>query len=431
MQGLRESSLALQLPLLAAACAFVVGVAVVWLATASGSYLQGNRDAAYGEALARQVAATVSDPLQRGDLLSVRASLQRFIDNSLAEGIRIDDVMGLPIGEAGRTEILSAATAQTTHRARIRVGEDVAGTVFLALEQDDSGDDRLRMLLSLLALVVALSLLVFVLTRYFAQRLATSLRALQSQLLLPESESVQAENEIDLLRIAVEQVPVDMLRGHAGVPPAATDFRDASVLFIHLAGLARYVNTLSESNLHRYTRRLQQMLLAALHCYRGNLRVVRQFGLLVTFAPQHNAGSEALRAASCARLIARVTAELEKRTTLSLDLAMALGHCELGPAEGDDMYPELYLQGGIDELHEACLTLEDYPSVLVAESVLGDTQLAAAASTSSEVEGDSHAARERAFVELITLSPEQETLLDHQAALIAERIKPARRETTA
>lgn len=419
MQKLRNASLSLQLPLLASACALIVGFAIVWLAATSSSYLQNTRDTAYGEALARQVAATVSNPLQRGDLLSVRASLQRYIDSGLARAIRINDVMDLPIGEAG--EVLSLE--QNAFTAAIRIGEDTAGEVQVSLQFEDPGAGRNRFLFSLLALVVALALLVFVAARFYAQRLATSLQALQSQLLLPGSSEADSENEVAALRHAVEHLPIDMLRGHAEVPAAAKDFSDSVVLFVHLASLARYVNTLSESNLHRYTRRLQQLLQGAAQCYRGELRVARQFGLLITFSPQVNAGSEALRAASCARLIARVAESLEQRTSLSLELGMALGHCELAAAEADDMYPELYLQGNIDELHHACLALEDYPTILLSETVLEDGQLSSVATLQATQAPEQPQ-------ELLALSVEQEALLEHQAALIVERIKPTRRDAT-
>lgn len=417
MQRLREASLVLQLPLFAALACLFVGLSIVWLASTSSSYLQATRERAYGEGLARQVAASVSDSLQRGDLLSVRASLQRFVDGSLASAIRVVDVEGLPIGEAGNPLL----PGQRRFSASIAIGEDTAGTVQLSLDAGDAGAGQQRLLFSLLALAIALSLLVFVLARFAAMRLATRLRALQSQLLLPDSPADATVNEVELLRHAVEHLPVDMLRGHAAVPAAATDFRDAVVLFVHLESLARYVNTLSESNLHRYTRRLQQLLQAAAQCYRGQLEVTRPFGLLITFLEQRNAGSEALRAASCARLIARVVQALEERTSLSLNVAMALGRCELRSGEEDDMYPELYLQGSIDELREGCLALEDFPTILLAASALEDEQLAGAA----VLEGTGSD-----FRALNALSPEQETLLAHQAELIVERIKPTRRDAS-
>jgi hypothetical protein len=414
MQALRQASLTLQIPLLAAAVTLVVSCGLVWLAATSSHYLLEQREQAYGKALAQQVVADIVEPLQRGDLLSVRASLQRFVDQSPAAAIRITDVVGLPMGEAGAAQALELRA----FRADIRIGNDVAGEVLVALDLSP-GTDQQRFLFSLLALALALSLVVFLLTRYLAQRLATTLLALQSQLQLPTVEENATDNELWRLHHTVEQLPIDMLRGHAAVPPAAQEFRDAALLYVHLVSLARYVNTLSESNLHRYTRRVQQLLNAAAQCYRGELTVTRPFGLVITFAPQSNAGSEALRAASCARLIALVATGLEERTNLSLDLAMALGHCELVSDGADDMYPELYLQGSIDELRASCLTVEDFPTVLVVPAVLDDPQLGNAAALQHGGAGLDPGTRE-----LLHLSEEQEALLAHQAQLIVERIKP-------
>jgi hypothetical protein len=413
MQGFRASSLALQLPLIAAGCTLTVACCLLWLAATSSAHLQQQREAAYGEALARQIATAVSDPLQRGDLLSVRASLQRFVDASLATAVLINDALGLPMAQ---TSPLQA----TSYRADIHVGDDLIGEVRLSLETPDL-EGRQRFLLSLLALAIALSLLVFAITRWLAQRLAATLLALQSQLSLPDAEASDSGNELARLQHSVEQLPLDMLRGHAALPAATREFHDAAVLFVHLDSLARYVDQLNESNLHRYTRRLQQLLGAAAQCYRGELRVTRQFGVLITFAPQRGAGSEALRAASCARLIARITVALQQRTSLSLDMAMGLGHCELGPAQGDDIYPDLYLQAAIDELREVCLGAARYPLILVVDSLLRDRQLAAAA----EVDFSGAAESEQRFGELLSLATEQEALLEHQAQLIVERIKPA------
>ena len=255
MQRIRNASLALQLPLAAAACALLVGVCVVWLATASGRYLQDTHDRELGAALARQVASTIAEPLQSGDLLYVRAYLQRFVDSGTVIAVRVSDVIGLPIAQAGDVTALEFSF----HSAAVTVAGDVAGQVDLALPGKDLAGEQRRLLLSLLALVGALATLAFLITRILAQRLSTGLRALESQLLLPDSERAPVDNELAQLRAAVEKLPVDMLRGHAAAPPAASDFRDATVLFVHLVSLASYVDKLSESNLHRYTRRLQQL----------------------------------------------------------------------------------------------------------------------------------------------------------------------------
>lgn len=419
MQRFKDLSLSVQLPLLAAAGTLLVALCLLWLATTSSAYLQNEQEKQYGEALAEQVAISVRDPLQRGDLLSARASLQRFIDQSLADGVGIEDVEGMAMGTAG---VLDGPRLHQ-YRAPIRIGRDIAGEVIVSVDSGAAKESRWRFLFSLLALAAALSLLVFLAARSLAQRLATELLALQSQLTLPDSvEDDHTANELARLHRRVEQLPLDMLRGHAAVPAAASEYQQGTILFVHLRSLARYVDTLSESNLHRYARRVQQIVQAAAQCYRGELAVVRPFGLLISFSPQPNAGSEALRGASCARLISLIARGLGERTTLSLDMCMALGQCEQGGNDVDDIYPRLYVQGAIDELREISLDCDE-SAVFLAAGLLADEQLALAAQFEKTEEVDDS----NGFSRLRCLSTAQEQLLAHQAQLIVERIKPQNR----
>lgn len=408
MQRFRELSISLQLPLVAAGATLLACLCLLWLALTSAAYLQDEREQRYGQSLASQVAATVHEPLQRGDLLSARASLQRFIDTKLVAGIAITDVEGMPMGAAG------VSRGDVSYRAPIRIGDDIAGDVVVFIDEGADREERWRFLFSLLTLSAALSLLVFLGTRLLAQRMATALQSVEARLRLDGSAASPAmPNELQQLDRAVSELPLDMLRGHAPVPAAASDFHCGTIIFVHLASLARYVDTLSESNLHRYTRRLQQILRAAAQCYRGELLVVRPFGVLIRFAAQPNAGSESLRAACCAQLIGAICRGLGERTSLSFDLAMALGHCEQSLDEAEDMYPQLHLQGNVDELREYCLHCTSYPAVLATEPVLQDEQLAAASQVTT---------REAAPASIDTLGAEQQALVNHQADMIIEKI---------
>lgn len=419
MLRFKDLSLSLQLPLIAASCALATGLCVLWLAAKSSAYLEVEREKLYGESLAQQIAVSVSDALQRGDLLSARASLQRFIESSLASAVEVRDIEDMPIGAAGTTK--NAAGRQ--YEAPIRAGSDIAGHVRVTLNDELGRESRWRFLFSLLALVAALSLLVFIACRALSQGLTARLLYVQSQLQLENpNEGMQSENEITALRHCVERLPLDMLRGHAGAPAAAKEFSEGSIVFVHLTSLVRYVSTLSESNLHRYSRRLQQIVQAAAQCYRGELSVTRPFGLLITFSPQPNAGSEALRAASCARLIVLIADGIAARTGLSLDLGVALGPCEQGAQDVDDIYPQLHLHGAIDELRDTCLQQTEAHQVQLAAALLEDPHLAAAAVVEAPGDGDSE------FPALMSLAPEQEKLLAHQAGIIIERIKPAKRD---
>lgn len=414
MLRFKELSLALVLPLIAGISALLVSLCLLWLAATSSGFLAEQREQVYGESLAQQIADTVSNPLQRGDLLSARASIQRFIGSQLVGGIEIRDVEGMAMGAAGALN----DGAMPQFIAPIQIGSDRLGEIVVSIDDAQGRESRFRFVFSLFALAAALSLLTFMLTRIFAQRLAHHLDNISAQLSLPETSAEKlSPNELENLRKTVDQLPLDMLRGHAEVPSAATNFELGNVVFVHLASLVRYVDTLSESNLHRYSRRLQQIVQAAANCYRGELSVSRPFGITIRFAPQSNAGSEALRAASCARLIASIADALSKRTNLSLDLAMAVGNCEQVAEDVDDIYPSLYLQGAIDELRDACLNAEGYPSILIATATMTDEQLTANASTQVSAQDG--------FQRLDRLATEQEALIDHQAKLIVERIKPS------
>ncbi len=418
MARFSDQSLSLQLSIGAAGSALLVGLCVLWMAVRASDYVYGEQEERYAQALAQQAAEVLRDSMQSGDLLAARATLQRFVDNALVRSIEIRDVEGAALGSAG-----AAVTGASGHNAPITIGGDIAGEVILVVESSAMDESRWRLIFSLLALVTALSLLVFMLTRLYAQRMGTRLAALEGELSLPSAPVETAtDNEIARLEHRVAELPLDMLRGHAPVPIAATDFEDSALLFIHLSSLARYVDTLSESNLHRYTRRLQQIVLAAAHCYRGELKVSRPFGLMLNFAPQPNAGSEALRAACCARLIERIASGLEARTSLSIKLSMALGHCEENADDVEDIYPELHLQGAIDDLRSACLGNEGEQWVLLDAQIARDEQLAGATLTACKSDEGPTAG----FHELVRLGDEQETLLEHQAQLIIERISPRR-----
>jgi len=422
MKSPAHYSLSLQLPLAAGGAALALGLCLLWLAATASGHLLREQEARYGAALAEQLAANLREPLQSGDLLAARASLQRFMESSMASSILVRDVEGMAIGSAG-TPLPGGAPS---YKAPISLGDDIAGDVLLQVDRSALGESRWRFLFSLLALTLALSLAVFLGMRVLATRLALRLMAMESELVLPGTERSAAGSELERLEHCVALLPLDMLRGHAPVPRAATAFRDSIVLFVHLASLARYVDTLSESNLHRYTRRLQQLVQAAAHCYGGELTVSRPFGLLLRFTPQDDGGSAVLRAASCARLVAQLALGLRGRTKLSIDLALALGHCEEETDEVEDIYPRLHQQGVIDELHGACLARNTCPVLLVEEALAGDDDLAEVAVYAGAEGSREEDDEARAFRELERLGEEQEKLIEHQARLIIERIAPRR-----
>jgi uncharacterized membrane protein affecting hemolysin expression len=368
---LQHSSIGQQLALLTAGLCLLVSLALVTLAAISTRHMQMQQQEEYGSALARQIATRISTALETGDLLSVSASLQRFVETSSAEEVAIFDVEGKALGQAG--DALGQNLRQ--YRAPVRVESDVAGQVVITISTDTAGAAQLQFVLSLLGLAVLLSLTVYITMRHFGQRLANRLGTLANSIALEDQpEDAAAGNEVDRLARNIEALPMDLLRTRSETNPREENYRTTAVLYLHLTSLADYIDTLDEQALHRYTDRLHQLVLAAADFYAGDLQVARQFGLAVYFSGPNSAGSAAFRAASCAWLIQAASRELEQQMRRTMSIAMAISQSELGAGDRADIYPGLYIQHTLDELETICANRP--PRVLLAPVVCEDPDIA-------------------------------------------------------
>lgn len=368
---LQHSSIGQQLALLTAGLCLLVSLALVTLAAISTRHMQMQQQEEYGSALARQIATRISTALETGDLLSVSASLQRFVETSSAEEVAIFDVEGKALGQAG--DALGQNLRQ--YRAPVRVESDIAGQVVITISTDAAGAAQLQFVLSLLGLAVLLSLTVYITMRHFGQRLANRLGALANSIALEDQpEDAAAGNEVDRLARNIEALPMDLLRTRSETNPREENYRTTAVLYLHLTSLADYIDTLDEQALHRYTDRLHQLVLAAADFYAGDLQVARQFGLAVYFSGPNSAGSAAFRAASCAWLIQSASRELEQQMRRTMSIAMAISQSELGAGDRADIYPGLYIQHTLDELETICANRP--PRVLLAPVVCEDPDIA-------------------------------------------------------
>jgi uncharacterized membrane protein affecting hemolysin expression len=418
--SLRDFSLTLQLPLAAAALSLAVALALVTLAATSSRYLLETQQADYGNALAQQLARRISTALETGDLLSVAASLQRFVESSPATVVEIYDVEGQALGRAGRDGPANETHHEAHYEAPVRIGPDVAGRVRIALDTGSARESRQRFLLSLSALAVVLSLLVFLVARYGAARLVSRIAGAAERLALDGAAPPAAGiSELELLEARVDALPLELLRPRDAGAPSGEHYRSNTVLYLHLASLAGYVDTLNERNLHRYTDRLHRIIYASAACYGGTLQVARPFGLALCFAQGEGTGSATLRAVACAALVRQVAGTLEAGMSLSLSMGMAVGRSELGPGDAADIYPGLYLQGVLDELRDGCL--HDREHVLVTDDAAADADLSARAELRPEKPG---------FKRLVGFADAQQLLLERQSALLLARLR-GRRETAA
>ena len=368
---LQNSSLGQQLALATAGMCLLVSLALVTLAAISTRHMQLEQQEEYGSALARQIATRISTSLETGDLLSVSASLQRFVETSSAEQVAIFDIEGKALGQAG------VARGQNLHQyeATVRVESDIAGHVVITVSTDGAAAAHLQFVLSLLGLAVLLSLSVYITTRHFSQKLANRLGTLARSIALDDQPAGQPlRNEITLLTANIAALPMDLLRTRSETNQREENYRTTAVLYLHLTSLADYIDTLGEQALLRYTDRLHQLVLAAADFYAGELQVARQFGLAVYFTGPNSAGSAAFRAASCAWLIQAASHELEQQMRRTLSMAMAISQSELGAGDHADIYPGLYIQHTLDELETICANRP--PRVLLSPVVCEDPDIA-------------------------------------------------------
>ncbi|MFT6285789.1 MAG: putative membrane protein affecting hemolysin expression [Alcanivorax sp.] len=407
---IKNTSLSQLLALMTAGFCLLVSLALVVLAATSSQHMQESQQAGYGKALASQIAHRIGAAMESGDLLKVAASLQRFIETSSAEQVAIFDVEGKALGQAGTAQGKSVQQ----YKAPVRIENDVAGEVVITISNDNEEAARLRLLLSLLGLAILLSLTVYGASHQLGLKFAERLNRLSRRLEL-EGTTTRGEpvNELFQLARRVDALPMDLLRTRSSAGPRDEHYRSTAALYLHLQSLSQYVDALDEHSLHRYTDRLHRIIYAAAGFYGGELQVSRQFGLVVYFNGDTNAGSGPFRAACAAWLIKAVCHQMEKNMSLSLSIAMAIGSSELGVGDSADIYPGLYMQATLDELQSACTEAGD--RVLLSPVISDDIDISARLEQRTDAWGK--------YSALKKFAGQYQDLLERQLRLILKRLE--------
>lgn len=366
-QALKRMSLSQQLALTASTCCLVATLTLVLLAGKSSQYTQDNLQEAYGRAVVEQLARRLASELSASDLLGVAGELNRLVDQRSISAARALDVDGVELAVAGERG------GTLTFQADIIIAGDQAGVAEVSVNTDVQDAAQRQFLLALSGLAILLSIAVYALTRAMAQRLARNLRAVSAELAAVTGSAEVSANEVQALRERVAALPLELLKPKPLTETHDDHYVETAILYIHLRSLPGYLDTIDERRLQRYVATVHRMIYGAAGFYGGELEVVRQFGLAIWFNGQHKVGSAALRAASCAWLIAQAAPELEGELRLSVGLGLAVGGSELGRGDDRDVYPGLYTQSAVDELQ--ALASRQTEGVAVSEFLLRDIDL--------------------------------------------------------
>ncbi|MFV8818755.1 hypothetical protein [Haliea sp. E17] len=358
-----------QIATAAALLCLLASLAMVVLGAISSRHMQHRQQAEFGNALARQVAAQVGLALETGDLLRLRASLQRFVDTTAAQQAVVLDIEGKPLGEAGEPE----GRYLQQYRAPVHIESNIAGEAVVTIATDTASTDQRRFVLSLLGLAVVLSLAVYGGGLQLGKSLGARIRKLSRYLALEDGGNRLPANEVAALESRIKALPMDLLRTRENHAASDEHYKGTAVLYLQLDSLSDYVDTLDEQSLQRYITRLHRLVHTAAGFYGGELQVVRQFALAVYFSGPGKAGSAAFRAACCAWLVQSAARELEAKQSLSMRVFMAVGESELGIGDSADIYPGLYMQSTLDELQQACESRP--PKILLSPAACGDTDV--------------------------------------------------------
>ncbi len=354
-----------RLALLCGSLCLALALVLVLIGNLSSRYILEQQSRAQLVALATELAAQVAPVVAVGDLVRLEATLRSLRERHGLQQLTVNDLDDRPLGQSGSD--LTPDSRFT--RAQVVIDGNIAGELEMASAPDPALEEQRGMSFGLLVLGILGSLFAAALAGRWGQDHAGRINALREQLGGPSPDG--AGDELAALESAVAALPLDLLRPPADTGQEAGDYQQAGLLYVSLASLARYVETLDEQSLLEYTESQRELVAAAAGLYGGSLSVAREFGLLVDFTGEHAAGSPAFRAVACGWLLLQVAADLDQRRRLSYSLGLACGLGEAGP-DSRDIYPALYNQHIIDDL----AARQSTESVVLNDAVLADADVA-------------------------------------------------------
>jgi hypothetical protein len=398
-----------QLALACGGLCLLACLALVLVGNLSSRFILEQQQDDHGTTLAEQLARELASTVATGDLVRLEVKLRQMREQYSLAQILVLDLEGAPLGHAGD----NGSPGNLKYRSNLSIDGHIAGELSLLIAPGPALLEQQRMSWGLLFLACLLSVFAAALALSWGQKLAGRLNALDEALTLEEStiDIGGEENELAQLEATVAQLPLELLRSPEPEEAHGVEYRDASLLYLRLDSLANYVDTLDENSLLTYTDLLRRTILGAAQIYDGELAVVRQFGLLVSFSGEHAAGSPAFRAVSTAALIFELTRVNQAEGKLRRAVSQAIGVGESGVGSAGDIYPDLYNQHIIDQL------------AVMTESRAGAIVLGDSAAEDPEVRGRCRLSDEDNLCVLSGLEEPYHDLMERQRELLLRKLQ--------
>ncbi|MBB3048545.1 putative membrane protein affecting hemolysin expression [Litorivivens lipolytica] len=281
------------------------------LASARGNaQLMSEQHQVFASQWVKQVAFQVQQGLLRNDRVALLNVLNQHRDNPLLAYASVTDSDGGVLVEIGRNR-----GEWRRYSAPVMIGNDLAGSVTLALDPAAAESAQLNLNAQLLILGAILAALAAALTLGLGRRIDQLLQRARANLLHPgeQAEALPyAGNDSlgDLLR-TLSDPPV-------AVPPMASLDVEWIVVQVYWSSYSRLTQQWGRAELERRLTRSHSTALALCRLYHGELKVYRRDGLTLRFAATEGGDPALLRALCCAHLILQLDAKLGARPALGV-----------------------------------------------------------------------------------------------------------------
>jgi len=353
--------------------------AVLTLASVQGnSQLIRHSTELFGESLAQQLSRDASNPLVKGDKLSLQSLLNKLVESPMVVRGAIYDVENRPIAEAGEPNSGLSFSASITFQ------DSIAGYAVITFDTESQQQQASLLGWQLIVLALLLASLIYCLSLIPARQLSATLSDLSQIARTPKQHhrantqvAYRGEDELQQLArdiISGASITGDRITGKSisgesisskmnsnyvrqtPTNPATRDNNSCAMLLVEIVNLAKLQQQSSQHTVE-LVKTFQQQLTRICKLYDGTIRVCRSNSFNARFYFSDDESSYPFRALCCAYLIQlwikQWMVSQQSPMTIRIGLALHEGN------QGNDIETELAGQQTIEQLLQLTQGIEE------------------------------------------------------------------------